>query len=478
MGIIHQGEAMAGKIERSPSPSEVGISLFTRRQLVVGGSAISLAAVLAACGSDDAASGTTSAAGTAAPSVADTTAPSAAPAPTAVAPPSDLGQVTLGGIYTDDVPNRAINAALETTGLDVKINSVDRDSWVQNFNTYLQQPDDVMGWNAGYRMRAFASKGAVGDVSDVWDVIGADYGEGFKSASTGLDGKQYFVPYTFYPWGIFYRKSLWEEKGYTIPVTWDDFLTLLEKIKGDGLIPIASSNDGGWQQMGWFDMINMRTNGYDFHVSLMGGRESWEDDKVKAVFTNWSTVLPYYQENYAARTWQEAATSLGTKEAAMFLLGSFLVSNFDPKADPDAQAIIDDIDFFAFPEISPEFGQDAVEAPIDGFMKAKAPKNPEGANALLIALGGAATIQAGLAIDSSVIAANSAADTSTYTPLQKKSAEFVSSAKFISQFLDRDTDPDFASNVVGAAFSDWLAGADTDEVLKSVEAQKQTYTFE
>jgi len=470
---------MSGKITRSPSPSEVGIPMFTRRNIVVGGSVLSLAALLAACGSDEKSSDPTTA-GTAAPSgdSTATTAGGSTETTGAGAPTGDLGEVTLGGIFTDDVPNRAILAAIETTGLDVKLNSVDRDSWVQNFNTYLQQPDDVMGWNAGYRMRAFASKGAVGDVSDVWETIGPEFGEGFKSASTGLDGKQYFIPYTFYPWGIFYRKSLWEEKGYEIPVTWDDFLVLLEKIKTDGLIPIASSNDGGWQQMGWFDMINMRTNGYDFHVSLMGGKESWEDDKVKAVFENWSTVLPYYQENFAARTWQEAATSLGAKESAMFLLGSFLVSNFDPEADPEAQAIIDDIDFFAFPEINPEFGQDAVEAPIDGYMKAKSPKNPEGANALLTAFGGAATIEAGVAIDSSVIAANSAADTSGYTPLQKKSAEFVSAAKYISQFLDRDTDPDFASNVVGAAFSDWLAGGSIDDVLQSVEAQKQTYTFE
>ncbi len=461
---------MSGRIERSPSPSEVGIPLFTRRQLVLGASALSAATLLAACGGDDDGGSESTTAGTAGGA---TTAPTVGGGAA-----SDVGEVTFGGSYTDEVPKRAIEAAVAATGLDVKFNNVDRDSWVQNFNTYLQQPDDVITWYAGYRMRAFASKDVVGDVSDIWQVIGADFGEGFKSASTGLDGKQYLIPYTFYPWAIFYRKSLFEEKSYSIPTTWDEFLTLCEQVKADGLIPIASANDGGWQQMGWFDMINMRTNGYDFHVSLMGGKESWEDDRVKRVFENWSMALPYYQENFEARTWQEAATAIGNKEAAMYLLGSFVTINFDPEADPDAQAIIDDFDFFAFPEIDPQYGQDAVEAPVDGFMKAKSPKNPEGAAALLTALGGPAPISEYLKVDPSVVAANSKVDTSGYTPLQKKSAEFVSAAKFISQFLDRDTDPDFAAKVVGTAFQDWLGGTDTDEMLASIEAQKQTYTFE
>ena len=57
----------------------------------------------------------------------------------------------------------------------------------------------------------------------------------------------------------------------------------------------------------------------------------------------------------------------------------------------------------------------------------------------------------------SVVAANNGADTSGYNALQQKSAELVGSAKYIAQFLDRDTDPDFAANVVGAALADFIA---------------------
>ena len=247
-----------------------------------------------------------------------------------------------------------------------------------------------MCWFAGYRMRAFATKGVVGDISDVWANL-PDISEGFKSASTGLDGKQYFVPFYFYPWAVHYRQSLFDEKGYEIPATWDDFKALCEQMATDGLIPLAAANDGGWPQMGMFDMLNLRINGYDFHISLMGGKESWTDDRVTDVFTHWSEITDFYQPDVDGRTWQDAATALGNKEVGMYLLGTFLASNFDADTQQD---IIDDITFFPFPEINPEHGQDAVEAPIDGFMMAAEPENEEGAKALLTGLGQAAAIDA------------------------------------------------------------------------------------
>ena len=43
----------------------------------------------------------------------------------------------------------------------------------------------------------------------------AGFTDGLKKASTGEDGKQYFVPFYYYPWAVFYRKSLFQQRGYT-----------------------------------------------------------------------------------------------------------------------------------------------------------------------------------------------------------------------------------------------------------------------
>ena len=63
-------------------------------------------------------------------------------------------------------------------------------------------------------------------------------------------------------------------------------------MKADGLSPIGFADKDGWPAMGTFDQLNMRLNGYDFHINLMAYKESWTDPKVKAVFDLWKGLLP------------------------------------------------------------------------------------------------------------------------------------------------------------------------------------------
>ena len=121
--------------------------------------------------------------------------------------------MTFGSNYSNELDSEAIAAAVDATGVPTTINTVDHNTYQENFNTYIQQPDDVVCWFAGYRMRAFAATGVVGDVTDVWESIGGGFGEGFKNASTALDGKQYFVPFYYYPWAVHYRKSVFDDPG-------------------------------------------------------------------------------------------------------------------------------------------------------------------------------------------------------------------------------------------------------------------------
>ena len=456
---------MTGTPEEMVDPSQRNLAL-NRRQLLLGGAAaVGGAAFLAACGDDDD------------DGSADTEAPADTEASGGDTGAADVGTTTLGSNFSDEVPKAALAAAIATTGIDVEVNTIDHNTYQENFNTYIQQPDDVVSWFAAARMRAFAAKGVVGDISDVWtEHLDDVMSDGFKLASTHSDDKQYLVPLANYAWGVHYRKSLFEENGYEIPTTWDEFKALLDQMEADGLVPIASANDGKWPQMGWFDAINVRVNGYDFHVALLAGQEDWTDDRVKEVFSRWEEILPYYQPDANGRTWQDAAVGVGDKTSGMMLLGNFIVETFDPETQDD---IISDIDFFAFPEINPEHGQEAIEAPIDGFMMAASPENEEAAKALLAGLGQAPAGEEYSKINTGYVAANSEASTDHYTPLQKKAAEVIASASQITQFLDRDTDPDFAANVAGVAIADFLTDpGQIDTILATVQEQAQTYDFQ
>jgi multiple sugar transport system substrate-binding protein len=379
--------------------------------------------------------------------------------------------VTFGMNESGDIPPadrlRAMAEAFaKESGLTVTRNEVSHNTFQENINTYLQgNPDDVFTWFAGYRMNFFAEQGLIGDVSDVYPIDGIN--DSFKKAATASDGKQYFVPKDYYPWAVFYRKSVFEENGFEVPTTRDDLLSLCKDMEGKGLVPFAFADKDGWPAMGTFDILNMRLNGFDFHMSLMAGDEAWDSDEVKNVFETWRELLPYHQPDALGRTWQEGAEAIASGEAGMMMFGTFIVD-----AIPDSE---DDLDFFTFPELDSSIGADALDAPIDGFCMSAEPDNEEGAKEFIAWLGTAEAADVANATGVPFIAANENASKDSYSDLQRKSAEVVGAASNIAQFLDRDTRPDFAATVMIPSLQTFLRNPDDiDGLTSSIQQQKES----
>ena len=357
------------------------------------------------------------------------------------------------------------DAYAQKAGVEVSANAVDHNTFQESISTYLQgTPDDVFTWFAGYRMAQFAENGVIADISDVWPIDGL--GDAFKKASTAPDGNQYFVPVSYYPWAVFYRKSVFEKNGWAEPTSLDELNMLMKDMQGKKVTPFAFAAKDAWAPMGTFDILNMRLNGYDFHMELTKGEQKWDSPEVRNVFQTWKTLLPYHQENALGRTWQEAATSMANEECGMYLLGTFVVDGVPAEAQ-------DDLDFFTFPALDATIGSDALDAPIDGFCVASGAQDEEAAKAFIGWLG---TAEAADAANSSAsapfIAANSSASTEAYGALQKKSVEVVQNAKSIAQFLDRDTNADLANTVITASIQDFLKNPDNiDSITTSIQQQ-------
>ena len=157
---------------------------------------------------------------------------------------SSAEPVTFGSNYSDPVDSEAIAAAVEATGVPTTINTVDHNTYQENFNTYIQQPDDVMSWFAGYRMRAFANRGVVGDVSDVWeglDRLQRGFQERLDSGSTASSTS---CPSTTTRGRCTTGRACSRRPATTIPTTWDEFKALLDQMQTDGITPLAAANDG------------------------------------------------------------------------------------------------------------------------------------------------------------------------------------------------------------------------------------------
>lgn len=387
--------------------------------------------------------------------------------------PSSSDTTSVGSNYSDPVPKKAFHAvvtAFDKKSSDkVKINTVGHNDFQNNINNYLQgHPNPVFTWFSGIRMKTYAKSGLTLPIDDVWNKIGSNFSSSIAKASTAEDGKKYLVPWVTYPWAVFYNKALFKQRGYEIPAKWDDFVALCKKMKKDGITPIAFGDKDLWPACGTFDYLNLRINGYDFHEKLMAHEESWNQKKVADVFDHWKEILPYHQRGSLGRLWQDAASTIGKKTSGMYVIG---LDQIGAQLTGNAAK---ELDFFAFPEINEKYGQDAVEAPIDGFMLSKAGKGDSMAKKFLEYLGSGAAQQTYLGSNHADVATAKDADTSKYTALQKKSAKFISGAKQLSQFLDRDSLPAFASDVMEPALQKFIGSGEFN--MKSVETQaKQKY---
>ena len=171
---------------RSPAPSQfpnTSVNQFNRRRLIAGaGAALGAGAILGGLGSAGVSALSRTSTGRLLQSSSD--------------------PVTFGSNYSDAVPTaRHSLRRSRPPACRPRSTRSTTTPYQENFNTYIQQPDDLMSWFAGYRMRAFANRGVVGD-SATCGRASTGFSEGFKNASTALDGKQYFVPFYYYPWAV------------------------------------------------------------------------------------------------------------------------------------------------------------------------------------------------------------------------------------------------------------------------------------
>jgi multiple sugar transport system substrate-binding protein len=356
------------------------------------------------------------------------------------------GSITFGSNYSDPAPKQAfgalVKAAQAQTGVSIRVNTTDHNTFQNNITNYLQgTPDDLATWFAGYRMQYFANEGLLEPIDDVWDVIGSNFNDATKALAKGIDGHYYIVPIYNYPWVIFYNKSTFKQKGYSIPTTWDQLMSLCREMKNDGIIPFAFADKDLWPALGTFDILNLRINGYDYHMKLMHNQASFTDSEVTAVFQQWAELLPYCQTGANGRIWQDGVKTLEAKQAGMMFQGTNQVA---AEYVTDNKAL-SDLDFFMYPEINPQYGQDYMDAPADGFVLPKKAKNKDAAKKVLEYIGTGAAEASYLKYDEWDVGLAQGLSVPTYNPIQTKSVQVINSQKAVSQFGDRDTAPAMAT---------------------------------
>lgn len=151
---------------------------------------------------------------------------------------------------------------------------------------------------------------AIAEISDVLDmkVYGEDvkvkdkiipgFTNSFATKPYG-DGKLYLTPFTYDPCGLFYNAGLFEQKGWTVPTTWDEMWELGEKAKAEGIALFTYPTTGYFDA--FFSALLNETVGADAYTKLMEyDTKTWQSAETKKAFEIVGKLAQYTEANTVA----------------------------------------------------------------------------------------------------------------------------------------------------------------------------------
>ncbi|WP_116134033.1 ABC transporter substrate-binding protein [Tropicimonas sp. IMCC34043] len=393
-----------------------------------------------------------------------------------IAATAAFGQQRVVSYYGDMDPTvlegmQKVMDAFQEANPDIKIEfqNFDHEGYKTSIRNFLTaEPPDVVNWYSGNRMAPFVNSGQFLDVSDVWEENGLKDAFSSALASMTIDGKQWGIPWSYYQWGIYYNRDVYNELGLEVPSTWDEFLANCEVFKKAGVDCLTTGTKALWPAAGIFDYLDLRTNGYDFHMALTGGEVPWTDDRVKAVFAEWDKLVApgYITANHAALDWQDAAALMVQGKAANYVMGNFLVAVLKEGGMSE-----ESIGFMPFPTINPDVPR-AEDAPTESMHIPAGAKNPEDAKKFLAFV---ATPEAQSVVNATIgqLPVNKNAEVAD-DPFVQAGFELLSTTPGgIAQFFDRDAPAEMAKIGMEGFQQFMVQPGQLDNILDRLEKARQ-----
>ena len=364
------------------------------------------------------------------------------------------------------VLQRLADEYAKASGITVTINNMDHEAHKTAIRSYLVVgAPDVCFWFSGNRMKAFVKRGLFDDMSDLYEREGYKKVLGASTGALTVDDRQYGLPLGGLLWGMFYRKDVFEQKGWTAPATIEDLLALGEQAKSAGMVPVSMGTKEMWPAAGWFDHMNLRISGLEKHLALMDGKLAYTDASLKPVFDKWQELIrtDLFTPNHTSSGWEQAAAALAQKKAAMMDLGGFIKYGFPPED-------VDKIAYAPFPVIDKampryeDFSLNSVHIPKNG-------KNKENARDFLAYFYKPENLAAFLETESAVPPRNDCPPSKD--PLINAAVESMKTVVGTAQYYDRDTDPDMAQEGL-KGFQEFMVKPERrDQILERLEGTRK-----
>ncbi len=133
---------------------------------------------------------------------------------------------------------------------DVKLKVTSPNQAMTILKTRLVREDypEIVGIGGDINYSNFLDAGLFEDISDVEAIqdVKQAYLDMDKTLELIPQEGVYAMPFAANAAGILYNKDLFEEHGWQIPTTWDEFTALCEEIQSEGITPLYAGYKDSW----------------------------------------------------------------------------------------------------------------------------------------------------------------------------------------------------------------------------------------
>jgi len=164
---------------------------------------------------------------------------------------------------------------------------------------------------------------------------------------------------------VWYPPPVFKERGYAVPNTWNELITLTGRMRNDGTAPWCLSMESfaatGWVGTDWIEDIVLREQGPDTYDAWVAGTVPFDDDRIIQAFDTFGSIIhePGWVLGGTHRilneSWQNAQTPMFDTEPGCLLnrQASFQQANL-----PSWVTVGNETDVFVLPSM------DGGQAPI------------------------------------------------------------------------------------------------------------------
>lgn len=276
---------------------------------------------------------------------------------------------------------------------------------------------------------------------------------------------------------VWYSPSMFKEKGWTVPTTWDELIKLSDTIAATGLKPwcagIESGGATGWPATDWIEDVLLRDQGAEVYDQWVAHTIPFNDPKIVSATDRVGTILKNDKyvngglggvKSIATTSFQEGGIPITQKKCALHRQASFYANQW-----PKGTKVAEDGDVFAFyfPAIDPAKGK-----PVLGggeFVAAFADRPEVKAFQTYLASADHANSRAKLG---NWVSANKGLDLANVAnPIDKKSVEILQDSTSVFRFDGSDLMPaKVGAGTFWKGMTDWINGKDTKSTLDFIES--------